>query len=619
MECKFCYFCSLLQTAKHLSSSPESTKTSSKAGCSLSTLDTPYGEPLPLESMSSINSPQIEESGLHPSILSIPQSQSAQQSSEAPDPVYNVHPSVSFSVPAVLVHSYDRQETNNNELEESGNPNQLSHPQNGMLEQVPFEFGQPSLAASPNTTHTQEEDLKEFQEKKDVLEIYDKLSDIQEEPSQNIDGDKTCIHRSEDPTQTSSSKKMRVATEDVEKLILSEGLENPLNEEGLKDFQEKEDIVEIEDRLADIQEKPSQNIEEGKMHIHRSEFPKQLPPSTQLNVANVDLEKRNLSEFLENPLDEEPKQPSSSIQANVATEDVEKLSLSDGLEDPLEEGLKDFQENVHVVEMVDSLADILEEPSQNTEEDETCIQLFEEPKLSPSSKEINIATGDAEKPSDGSEHPLEEGIEEQEVDLGKHEIETTKVLEVESSNMIEEESNALVASYLSPLYLDTTVQERETQSILIHPTKQEEGLLDPSTLASMLPEDPKDDNQTASMCTTEHPTSQPEKPALVSGSETSPRAFNHQPSTVQTSAEDDLTSEADELSQEACKDLEPQHTLPRVNSEPSQISKDQAEVSLSTCLMVSAIFFSAVICLAVGIQEPSAFLCVGLFLLSLWF
>ncbi|XP_056319537.1 uncharacterized protein si:ch211-167b20.8 [Danio aesculapii] len=821
-----------IETAKNVSSSPESTKTSSMAGCSLSTSDTPYGEPLPLESESSINLPKIEESGLRPSILSIPQSQSTQESSEAQDPVYNVLPSMSFSVPVVLVHSYDRQETNNNGFEDSNNPNQLSHPQNGMLAQVPFELGQPSLAAFPNTTHTEEESLKEFQEKKDVVEMYDKLSDIKEEPSQNVEGDKTCIYRSEDPTQASSSKKLKVVTEDVEELIWSEGLENPLNEEGLKAFQEKEDVVEVDDRLADIQEESSENKEEEKTYIHRSEFPKQLPSSTPLNLVNVDLEKVNLSEFLENRLDEEPKQPPSSIQVNVATEDVEKLSLSDGLENPLVDSLKDLQENEDVVEMVDSLADIqeepsqnieedktyiyklefpkqpsssiqvnvatedqeklsfsdgldhpleglknfqekdvvemvdsladileepgqnteedktyshksedpkslpsskevniatkdtekhnlseervnplnekglkdfqekedvvkidvsladiLEKPSQNTEEDETfrhrledpkllpskevhiatedveklilsedlknpldekclkdfqekedaveideiladileepsqdlekdttCIQLFEGPKLPPSSKEVNIATEDAEKLSDSSEHPLDEGVQEQEVDLvSLIGIKTTKVFEVESTKTGDEEPDALVVSYL-----ETTLQERVTQSLLIHPTSQE-ALLDPRTLASILPEDPEVDNQTVSMCTSEHPASQPEKPALVSGSETSPRAFDHQPSTVQTSAEDYLRSEADELSQEACKDLEPQHTLPGVDSELSQISKDQAEVSLSTCLMVSVTFFTAVICLAVGIQEPSAFLCVGLFLLSLWF
>ncbi|XP_016136540.1 protein phosphatase 1 regulatory subunit 3A-like isoform X2 [Sinocyclocheilus grahami] len=84
-----------IKTAKNSSSSPESTRTSSTAGCPQSTSA--------LESMSSNNLPQTEESGLKPSTLSVPQSRSTQQISEPQDQFYNVGPSLSFPLPAVLV------------------------------------------------------------------------------------------------------------------------------------------------------------------------------------------------------------------------------------------------------------------------------------------------------------------------------------------------------------------------------------------------------------------------------------------------------------------------------------------------------------------------------------
>ncbi|KAK7135792.1 hypothetical protein R3I94_014464 [Phoxinus phoxinus] len=450
-----------IETAKNVSSSPESTRNSSMAGCSLSTSDTPFGEQLPLGSMSSSNSPQTEESGLQPLILSIPQSQSTQQSSEAQDQVYSVVPSVSLSLPTVLIHCYDDPETTKDEYKDSNKSNQSLHPQKDdfqleILVQVPFEFGQPSLAGIPDMPHIQEE--------------------------------------------------------------------------GMKDIKEKDDIEENEGTLEDMLEELSLNIEEDK---------------TGTNFHML----------------EESKQPPSSNEVNNTTEGMEKLSLSE------------------------------------------------------------------------LQQTLKKGIQEQKVELVSiFRVETTKAVEVESTKMDDEETDVLVASCLSPSHLGPTRQNRETQSLLIQPTsdklaimqhQQEEVFIsDPSAIDSGLLEDPKLDNQSISMCTSEHPTSKQEKPKLVSVSETSPTDFDLQPSTVHSSAEDDLTFQDDEpstASYQTCKNSETQHALQRAGTEHSQISKDQTEVTLDTCLMASATFFSAVICLAVGIREPSVFLYVGLFLLSFWF
>jgi len=439
-----------------LSSSPESTRIFSKTGCSLFPSDTPFGEQLPLESMSSSNSPQTEESGLQPLILSIPQSQSTQRSSEALDQVYNVVPSMSFSLPAVLIQCYDDPETTNDEFKDSNQPNQSLHPQTDDFQheifvQVPFEFGQPSLAGIPDTPHIQEE--------------------------------------------------------------------------GMKDVKEKEDIEENEGTLEDMIEESSHNIEEDK---------------TGTNFHML----------------EEAEQPPSP------TEGMAKLSLS---------------------------------------------------KL---------------------QHTLKEGIQEQKVELVSiFRVETTKAVEVESTKTDDEETDVLVASCLSPSHLGPTRRNRETQSVLIQkmsdklaivqPQQEEVFILDPCVIDAALHEDSKLDDQTISMCTSEHPTSKQEKPKLVSVSETSPTDYDLLPSTVHSSAEDDLTCRGDEPStaphDQTCKNSETQHAQPRTGSELSQISKDQTEVTLDTCLMASVTFFSAVICLAVGIREPSVFLYVGLFLLSFWF
>lgn len=409
--------------------------------------------------MSSNNLPQTEESGLQPLTQSIPQSRSTQHFSE--DQVYNVGPSLSLPLPAVLRHHYDHPETTKDEFEDSSEPDQSVRSQKDdfhteMLAQVPFELGQPSLAGFPDMPQIQEE--------------------------------------------------------------------------GMKNVKEKEDVVEKDATLADVLEEPSRNVEEDKTG----------------------------SCF---QMSEEAKQPPPSKEVNNATKDVEKLNLSEGIQ-----------------------------------------------------------------------HPLEEGIQEQKelVSLGR--VNTTKTIEVESTKMDDEETDGLEASCLFPSHLGPTRPDKEPQSLVLHlesdkpatmqHQQKEELDLDTSMLASVHPEDPKLDNQTITMCIPEHTTSKPEKPELISISGTSPTAFDLQSSTVNSSAEDYLTFEGDEPSTapyQTCKDPETQQTLPRPGTEQSQISKDQTGVSLNTCVMVSATFFSAVICLAVGIQEPSVFLCVGLFLLSLWF
>ncbi len=409
--------------------------------------------------MSSNNLPQTEESGLQPLALSNPQSRSTPQFSEPQDQVYNVGPSLSLPLPAVLIHHYDQPKITKDEFEDSRKPDQSLHSQKDdfqteMLAQVPFELSQPSLAGFPDMPQIQEE--------------------------------------------------------------------------GMKNVKEKEDVVEKDVILADVLEEPSRNVEE---------------PETGTCFHML----------------EKAKQPPSSKEVNNATKNVEKLHLSEGIQHPLEEGIQE-----HKVELVSSVR-----------------------------------------------------------------VDTTKTIEVESTKM-DEETDDLEASCLFPSHLGPTRPDKESQSLLLHldskpatmHQQEEELVLDPSMLVSVHPVDPKIDKQTITMCIPAHPTSKPEKPELISISETSPTAFDLQSSSVNSSAEDDLTFEGDETSTapyQTCKDPETQHKLPRPGTELSQISKEQTGVSLKTCLVVSATFFSAVICLAVGIQEPSIFLCVGLFLLSLWF
>ncbi|XP_042618237.1 uncharacterized protein LOC109050849 isoform X2 [Cyprinus carpio] len=228
-----------IETAKNSSSSPESTRASSTAGCPQSTSDTPLGEPLALES--SNNLPQTEESGLQPSTLAVPQSRSTQQFSKPQYQFYNVGPSLSLPLPAVLVHHYDHPETAKDEFEDSSKPDQSLHPQKDdfhidMLAQVPFELGQPSLAGLPDMPQIQEEGMQNVKDKEDVEEKDDILADVLEEPSRNIEEDKTGTYFQmlEEAKQPPSSNEVNNATKDVEELSLSEGLQHPL-EEGIQE------------------------------------------------------------------------------------------------------------------------------------------------------------------------------------------------------------------------------------------------------------------------------------------------------------------------------------------------------------------------------------------------
>ncbi len=230
-----------IETAKNLSSSPESTRTSSAAGCPQSTSDTPLGEPLTLESMSSNNLPQTEESGLQPLTLSNPQSRSTPQFSEPQDQVYNVGPSLSLPLPAVLIHHYDQPKITKDEFEDSRKPDQSLHSQKDdfqteMLAQVPFELSQPSLAGFPDMPQIQEEGMKNVKEKEDVVEKDVILADVLEEPSRNVEEPETgtCFHMLEKAKQPPSSKEVNNATKNVEKLHLSEGIQHPL-EEGIQE------------------------------------------------------------------------------------------------------------------------------------------------------------------------------------------------------------------------------------------------------------------------------------------------------------------------------------------------------------------------------------------------
>ncbi|XP_051508519.1 protein phosphatase 1 regulatory subunit 3A [Myxocyprinus asiaticus] len=477
-----------IETAMNLSSSPQSIRHSSTAGCHPATTDILYGEPIPL---SSNNSPQTEESGttgeaIQQLPLPDPQSYPSQQLSEPQDQVYNVVPSLS---PTILVHLND--EKKEYDFEDSLKSKQSSHPhkddfQSEISSQVPFEFGQPSLAGFSDAPHVQEEGINILKEEKDVEEIQ----------------------------------------------------------------------LEIDETETDMLEQPSQKIEDEKTW--------------------------SLFQMLE-----EAVQPHSSktVNNNDATDDVEHLNL----------------------------------------------------------------TADADSFSEGLQHPLEEGSQEQEVEvLSLVRAETTEAVEVlltmESTKMGGEEMAGLVASCLSVTNSGPIRQDRETQSQPTYPLtdksepqltttrhQKEEGLvLEQSELASVLPGDPNYGKQTNTMSTTDHQTTKQEKSGLasVSGmiSTTADFTFNLQPSTVHTSTEHnviyDKSFQGDELSAapyQTCKDSETPLPLPRESTKICEISKDQTEVTVDKSLIASFTFFIAVVCLAAGIQEPSIFLFVGLFLLSLCF
>ncbi|XP_055024817.2 uncharacterized protein ppp1r3f isoform X1 [Misgurnus anguillicaudatus] len=230
----------------------------------------------------------------------------------------------------------------------------------------------------------------------------------------------------------------------------------------------------------------------------------------------------------------------------------------------------------------------------------------------------------------GLQHHLEKETEEQEVDLLS--LVTTEAVEemltVDSIRQGGEEIDGLVAS--SPGV--TTRSDIDTHSSLIYPpaetsdhdltTMQEEG---PNTETV---EDPDYIKQSILMSTSDHQTTAQGKSEPSDISEAFPfiapeLAGDLQPSTVCSAIEEDLTChkscQGDEISgvaYQTYKDSEIKLPLP---TESSKISKNETEEILQKSMIASMTFFSAAVCLAVGIQEPSIFLVVGLFLLSLCF
>lgn len=222
-----------LQTAKNLSSSPQSTRSSSTAGCPVSTTDCLYGEPLPLESTSSFNSPQAEESETtRLSTLHESQSQSTSQFSQAQVNVYNAVPSM--SVPTVFVNPYDE----NYEFEDCNKPDHSLHMQQDdfhpeIAAQVPFDFGQHSSGGFSDEPDIQEED--DLKEKKDV----ECLLNLLEEQCQKLKEEKTdtYLEASEQPPLLKKVNNDHT-TEDVEEHNLTmtvhglaEALQHPLESE----------------------------------------------------------------------------------------------------------------------------------------------------------------------------------------------------------------------------------------------------------------------------------------------------------------------------------------------------------------------------------------------------
>nr|XP_055024818.1 uncharacterized protein si:ch211-167b20.8 isoform X2 [Misgurnus anguillicaudatus] len=231
---------------------------------------------------------------------------------------------------------------------------------------------------------------------------------------------------------------------------------------------------------------------------------------------------------------------------------------------------------------------------------------------------------------EGLQHHLEKETEEQEVDLLS--LVTTEAVEemltVDSIRQGGEEIDGLVASSLGV----TTRSDIDTHSSLIYPpaetsdhnltTMQEER---PNTETV---EDPDYIKQSILMSTSDHQTTAQGKSEPSDISEAFPfiapeLAGDLQPSTVCSAIEEDLTChkscQGDEISgvaYQTYKDSEIKLPLP---TESSKISKNETEEILQKSMIASMTFFSAAVCLAVGIQEPSIFLVVGLFLLSLCF
>lgn len=276
---------------------------------------------------------------------------------------------------------------------------------------------------------------------------------------------------------------------------------------------------------------------------------------------------------------------------------------------------------------------VVEEQSQNVGEEKTenYFDMLEESVPPPFSKSVKNyhTTEDVEEQSvtmtvysliEAQHLPLETGIQEQEVEfVSLVTAETSKTVEVmltvESTKKGGEEMDGLAASCLQ--------QDGETHSAPICPPEDTSN--HELNITQEEPnEDPNYGEQGNPVSTSNHQTTAQETSELASISETSSMAldiaFYPQPSTVLSSAQEDLTCLGDKSSViaiQTCKDLETMLSLPRETSNMSTVSKNETEVILERCVTASFTFFSAAVFLAVGFQDPSIFLVVGLFLLSL--
>ncbi|XP_056629235.1 protein phosphatase 1 regulatory subunit 3A [Triplophysa dalaica] len=276
---------------------------------------------------------------------------------------------------------------------------------------------------------------------------------------------------------------------------------------------------------------------------------------------------------------------------------------------------------------------VVEEQSQNVGEEKTenYFDKLEESVPPPFSKSVKNyhTTEDVEEQSvtmtvysliEAQYHPLETGIQEQEVEfVSLVTAETSKTVEVmltvESTKKGGEEMDGLAASCLQ--------QDRETHSAPICPPEDTSN--HELNITQEEPnEDPNNGEQGNPVSTSNHQTTAQETSELASISETSSMAldiaFYPQPSTVLSSAQEDLTCQGDKSSViaiQTCKDLETTLPLPRETGNMSTVSKNETEVILERCVTASFTCFSAAVLLAVGFQDPSIFLVVGLFLLSL--
>ncbi|XP_057213028.1 uncharacterized protein si:ch211-167b20.8 isoform X2 [Triplophysa rosa] len=398
-------------------------------------------------------------------------------------------------------------------------------------------------------------------------------------------------------------------------------------------------------------ETTDETIQSSTLHESQSQSTSQLCES-QVNVFNVVLSMPVPTVFVhpcdENDESEDSNKPDHSlhpqqddihpeIAVQVPFEFGQHLSgrLSDAPHIQEEYDLKKKDVECVLSEIDGTEMNVVEEQSQNVGEEktETYFDMLEESVPPPFSKSVKNyhTTEDVEEHRvtmtvhsliEALQHPLETGIQEQEVEfvsmLTAETSKTVKVmLTVESTKKGGEEMDGLAASCLK--------QDRETHSAPICPPEDTSNHELNITMQEPN-ENPNNGEQGIPVSTSNHQTTTQETSELASVSETSSTAhdiaFSPQPSSVLSSTEEDLTCQGGKSSVTAiqtCKDLETTLPLPRETSNMSTVSKNETEVILERCVTASFTFFSAAVCLAVGIQDPSIFLFVGLFLMSLCF